>query len=134
MYLCADCSLGRQPMVCRQPGSVPILNAYVTVCRLKPWQTTDGLQTDSLHSNTEFLCNCVQTAALADNQCFADSQMSVPKLNAYVNVCRLQLWQKTNVLQTARIRSNTQCLYNCVQTVALADRRWFVDSQCPFQY
>ncbi len=55
-------------MVCRQPGSVPILNVNVTVCRLQPWQTA------MIRSKTEFLCNCVQTAALADNRWFVDSQ------------------------------------------------------------
>ncbi len=43
--------------------------------------------------------NVFRTAAMADNQCFADSQLSVRKLN----VCRLQLWKKTNGLQTARV-------------------------------
>jgi hypothetical protein len=40
-------------------------------------------------------------------------------LNAYINVSRLQLWKTTNVFQTARLRSNTECIYNCVKTAAL---------------
>jgi hypothetical protein len=43
-----------------------------------------------------------RTADMADNQCFADSQMSVPKLNAYVNMFRTAALADNQCLQAAR--------------------------------